>query len=45
MIHWAWLIVAFVLGLLAGYGLLWLTARAAGGFLECLENIVGGKQA
>ena len=42
MIHWGWLIVAFVLGLLAGYGLLFATARAAGGFLEYLEGKANG---
>jgi len=36
MVHWGFLMLAFVLGIGACYGVLYWTAREAGGLLEWL---------
>lgn len=42
MIAWWWLVPAFVLGLLAAFGLVWVGATIADASDEQLENIVEG---
>jgi len=42
MVHWGFLIVAFALGFLACYGILYLIAKEAGGFLEWPNEKIRG---